>query len=101
MKISCVFAVITLSTVVNGAWWVNAFQPIVLSFGATFAALNLDFQPLLDVDWKNLLILRKDIEEPKEENKEENPVQPEEDLVLAKGDFIEELKKRKKLNEKI
>ena len=50
--------------VVNGAWWIAAFQPIVLSFGAAFAALNLDVLPQIDVDFKSLLVFKQDKEEP-------------------------------------
>ena len=71
--------VFTISMVVNGAWWIAAFQPIVLSFGAAFAALNLDVLPQIDVDFKSLLVFKSDKEEPvqatavveKEENKSE------------------------------
>ena len=63
MKASCLFAVLTLSLVVNGAWWTAAIQPILLSFGAAFAALNLDVQPLLDIDWKGKGIFKQDKEE--------------------------------------
>ena len=60
MKISCIFAVFALGVFVEGALWAAAVQPILLSFGAVFAALNIDAQPFLDVDWKNLLIFKKD-----------------------------------------
>ena len=43
-----IFVVLILSVAVNGAWWAAATQPIILSIGAAFAALNLDFEPLLD-----------------------------------------------------
>ena len=45
MKTIYIFAVFTMNLVVNGAWWIAALQPIVLSFGAAFAALNLDALP--------------------------------------------------------
>ena len=32
----------------KGAWWVAATQPVILSIGAAFAALNLDLEPILD-----------------------------------------------------
>ena len=63
MKTICIFAVFTLSLVVNGAWWVAAAQPIILTFGAAFAALNLDVQSLIDVDWKSLIVFKIDKEE--------------------------------------
>ena len=43
-----IFVVLILSVAVNGAWWATATQPIILSIGAAFAALNLDIEPLLD-----------------------------------------------------
>ena len=43
-----IFVVLTLSVAVNGAWWAAATQPIALTIGAAFAALNLDIEPLLD-----------------------------------------------------
>ena len=85
MKGSCVFAVLTLSVVVNGAWWTAAIQPIVLSFGAAFAAFNLDVQPLFDYDLKSWRIFKQDQEElPK----------------LARGEFIEEMKNLKNKSKK-
>ena len=63
MKTSCIFAVFALSVFVEGAFWAAAVQPIILSIGAAFAALNIDAQPFLDVDWKNLLILKNDKDE--------------------------------------
>ena len=33
----------------NGAWWAAAVKPIIVSFGAAFAALNLDLEPMLDI----------------------------------------------------
>ena len=58
----CIFFVYTLSVIVEGAWWAAAMQPIILSFGAAFTAMNLDVQPFLDVDWKRLLIFKNEKE---------------------------------------
>ena len=91
MKASCLFAVLTLSLVVNGAWWTAAIQPILLSFGAAFAALNFGVQPLLDIDWKSQGIFKQDKEEQPQLAKEEQPQKQ-----FAKGEFIEELEKLKK-----
>ena len=52
-----------MSAIVKGAWWIAAAQPIILSIGAAFAALNLDIQPLLASDWKNMLIFKNDKDE--------------------------------------
>ena len=49
MKIACIIIVVfILSASVEGAWWAAATQPIILSLGAAFAALNLDIEPMLD-----------------------------------------------------
>ena len=36
----------TLTLIVKGSWWVAATQPIIMTFGAAFAALDLDVQPI-------------------------------------------------------
>ena len=59
-SICIIFTIFTLSEIVKGAWWVAAAQPIILSFGATLAAFNIDVQPLIDFDWSKLLIFKKD-----------------------------------------
>ena len=67
MKYSCIiFTVFTLTAIAKGVWWVTAAQPIILSFGAALAALNLDVQPLFAIDLKKPMIFRND----KEDNEE-------------------------------
>ena len=56
---------------VNGAWWATAVQPVILSIGAAFAALNSDLQPILDINWRNVLTFKKDKESEKTVAKEE------------------------------
>ena len=34
---------------INGAWFVGFVQPILVSFGAVFTALNSDLEPMLDI----------------------------------------------------
>ena len=64
MKINCIlFTVFIITAIAKGAWWVAAAQPIILSFGAAFAALNLDVQTLIDIDLKKLMIFRNDKED--------------------------------------
>ena len=61
MKLSSIIALYTLVVIVKGAWWATLAQPIILGFGAAFAALDLDLvhlQPILDVDLKKLLIFK-------------------------------------------
>ena len=49
--------VLILSVAVNGAWWVPILKPVVLSFGAALAAVNIDVAPLRDINlfshWKD------------------------------------------------
>ena len=49
MKTSILIVLCVLSVTINGTWWVGFAQPILLSFGAAFAALNLDLEPILNV----------------------------------------------------
>ena len=60
MKTTCIFTIYTLIVIVKGSLWAAAVQPIVLTFGAAFTALNLDVQPLFDVNWKNFLFSKED-----------------------------------------
>ena len=57
---------------VNGAWWA-AVQPVILSLGAVFAALDLDLEPMLDIkpiEWRKLLIFKNEKDEDEDENEE-------------------------------
>ena len=47
MKLLSIFVIFTLSVVVHG--WVAILQPIVLSLGAAFTALNIDTDLLPDI----------------------------------------------------
>ena len=49
MKFTGIFVLCALSVTINGSWWVGIVQPILLSFGATFAALDSDLEPIFDV----------------------------------------------------
>ena len=53
MKLSSIIILSALFVTINGAWFVGLVQPILLTFGATFAALNFDFEPMLDM--KNIV----------------------------------------------
>ena len=53
MKTSDILVLLSLSVFVNGAWWAAMTQPVILGFGAAFAALDLDV-PTIDIlnwDW--------------------------------------------------
>ena len=36
----------SLTVIVRGAWWAAAVKPVMLGFGAAFAAIDLDIEPL-------------------------------------------------------
>ena len=48
MKVAEILVLYGLSVVVNGVWWTAAVQPVIMSIGAVFTALNLDLDPILD-----------------------------------------------------
>ena len=66
MKITVIFAFVTLSVIVKGAFWAAAVQPVILSLGAVLAAIDLD---VLDVQasewnkWKVFKIKRAELDE--------------------------------------
>ena len=47
MKLIIVFALFNLSLMVRG--WVAYLKPIVLSIGAAFTTLNLNVEPIFDI----------------------------------------------------
>ena len=47
MKLIDIFALFTLGVIVKSTWWAAAVQPVILSFGAVLAAVDLD---ILDVE---------------------------------------------------
>ena len=55
-KIIGVLALLTLSSIVQGAW-VSLAQPIILTLGAAFSALDIDAAPVIDVNWLGWLKL--------------------------------------------
>ena len=52
MKLSGIFAVLSLSVMVKGAFWAAAVQPVILGLGAIFAALDSDLEPMQDVKFE-------------------------------------------------
>ena len=42
MKVSSIFALISLIVVVKGTWWTAVAHPVILSLGAILGALDLD-----------------------------------------------------------
>ena len=57
MKLKGIFALFIFGTVVKG--WTTFLQPIVLTIGAVFTALNFDVEPLLDMKWPKWFIKKK------------------------------------------
>ena len=47
MKLRDIFALLSLSVIVKGTWLAAAIQPVILSLGALFSAIDLD---VLDVE---------------------------------------------------
>ena len=45
-----VLALLMLSSIVQGAW-ASLVQPIILTLGAAFSALDIDTAPVIDVNW--------------------------------------------------
>ena len=50
MKFRSIIVLFTLSVIVKGTLLTAAVRPIILSFGAAFVALDLDVQPILNVN---------------------------------------------------
>ena len=40
MKLTDIFALLTLIVIVKGAWWAAAVQPFILSLGAILGAID-------------------------------------------------------------
>ena len=75
-SLEILFALFGISVMVNGAWWAAAVQPVMLSIGAVFAALNLDLEPILDakpIELRKLMIFKNEKENEKE-NKKHEPI---------------------------
>ena len=60
MKIAVIFALVTLSVVVKGAFWAAAVQPVILSLGAVLAAIDLDVLDVQASELKKWKVFKKD-----------------------------------------
>ena len=72
MKLVNIFALFGLIVIVNSAWWATAVQPVILSIGAVFAALDLDLEPIFDAkptELRKLKIFKNDKEEEAEKTR--------------------------------
>ena len=71
MKLTLIFAAFALSSFVESHLWaaaIRGIEPIILSFGAAFAALGLDNKPNYDgANFIRLINMKKLIEEKREE----------------------------------
>ena len=56
MNFQFILILFTLSSMVKGAWWAAAVQPVVLSFGTMMAVVDLD---VLDVHFLNIFDWKK------------------------------------------
>ena len=50
MNLRGIFSLFTLSVIVKGAWLAATVQPVLLSIGTVFTALNIE-----PIEWKNFL----------------------------------------------
>ena len=52
MKLASILALFTLITIVEGSWLTAAVQPIILSLGAVFTAIDTDVFDVQTFEWK-------------------------------------------------
>ena len=52
MKLKNTIAFFLLSVMAKGAWWAAAVQPVILSLGTAFAAIEQDVLDIHLLDWK-------------------------------------------------
>ena len=90
MKLTNIFALFTLSVMVRG--WVAFLQPIALSIGAAFTALNFDFEPILDMHSIKWLNEKTETTEDKKADKKEEPDLPPEPEIKDFGNEPTDLK---------
>ena len=55
MKLVTIFILSVLSTIVKGAWIAAVAQPVLLSLGTIFTALNYDVNEIQPIEWKNFV----------------------------------------------
>ena len=67
MKLSEIVVLFGVFVMAKGAWWAAAVQPVILSIGALFAALDLDLEPFIatkPLELRKLMIFKNDEERP-------------------------------------
>ena len=55
MKLITILTIFSLSIIVKGAWWAAAVQPVILGFGAAFAALDHDVVDTNFFGWRDFI----------------------------------------------
>ena len=90
MKFRDIFALFTLSVMVNGAFWTAAVQPVLLSLGAMLAAVDMD---VLDIQLP--FISKQDKAKPEEKTPEpktdkEHEENQKKDVQNIKGRYTNE-----------
>ena len=58
MKLKDILVLFTLSLIVEGTWLAAAVQPIILSLGAVFSAIDLDVLEIESIQLRNLLTFK-------------------------------------------
>ena len=53
MKFITILTLFSLSIIVKGAWWTAAMQPVILGFGAAFAAHDHEVLDTNLFDWSS------------------------------------------------
>ena len=54
MNLIDIVALLTMSVMVNGAWYTAVTQPVMLGVGAAFASIDLDVLNVHFFDWNKL-----------------------------------------------
>ena len=100
MKLISIFAILSLSVIVKGAWWTAAVQPVILSLGAVLSTINLD---VFDIQLPFISKQDKTDDQSKEEpfseadkdEKKHNPGFTEEEKKVEQDMFMSELERMK------
>ena len=68
MKLTLIFAILSLCVIVKGTWWAAAVQPVILSLGAVLTTINQDVLDVASIQLKTWLpFINKSEETPKEQ----------------------------------
>ena len=70
MNLTYLFTIITLCVTVKGAWWAAAVNPVILSLGAIFGAVDLDVLDVQSIQWKSWMPFINKYTEKEQESKD-------------------------------